>query len=66
MSNRNMTNEQHVCGPWSDCDAACMERAYREYEADEADRAEPDEDPCASGWCGDSACYRCNPWGYPR
>jgi hypothetical protein len=35
-----LPDEQHVCGPWSDCDAACMERSYREYEADEADRCE--------------------------
>jgi hypothetical protein len=63
---RNIPNDQHVCGPWADCDAACMERSYREYEADEADRTEPQENPCDSGWCGDSACYRCNPWGYPR
>lgn len=27
---------------------------------------EETENPCDSGWCGDSACYRCNPWGYPR
>lgn len=56
--------EQHVCGPWSDCDAACMERSYREYGQTEADELE--ENPCDTGWCGDSACYRCNPWGYPR
>lgn len=61
-----MTAEQHVCGPWSDCDAACMERSYREYEHFAADEEAPDEDPCESGWCGNSACYRCNPWGYPR
>jgi hypothetical protein len=36
---------------------------WDEYEQMEA---EPDENPCDSGWCGDSACYRCNPWGYPR
>lgn len=56
--------DEHVCGPWSDCDAACMESAYREYADVEAD--EPEENPCDSGWCGDSACWRCNPWGYPR
>lgn len=58
------SDDLHVCGPWSECDAACMERAYKEYEATEAD--EPEENPCDSGWCGDSACYRCNSWGYPR
>jgi hypothetical protein len=34
---------------------------WDEYEQMEAD--EPDENPCDSGWCGDSACYRCNPFG---
>ncbi len=37
---------------------------WDEYQQMEAD--EPDENLCDSGWCGDSACYRCNPWGYPR
>jgi hypothetical protein len=37
---------------------------WDEYEQMEGD--EPYEIPCDSGWCGDSACYRCNPWGYPR
>lgn len=37
---------------------------WLEYERLNAD--EQEENPCDSGWCGDSACYRCNPWGYPR
>jgi len=37
---------------------------WEEYEQMEAEGV--DENPCDSGWCGDSACYRCNPWGYPR
>lgn len=38
--------------------------SWLEYEQMEA--VEPDENPCDSGWCGDSVCYKCNPWGYPR
>jgi hypothetical protein len=31
-----MTRAEHICGPWSDCDAECMERSYKEYAAQEA------------------------------
>lgn len=22
---------EHVCGPWSECDASCMEKSYPRY-----------------------------------
>lgn len=28
-----MTTADHICGPWSDCDCDCMERAYKAYDA---------------------------------